>query len=183
MLDKKFTATPAAQQRDASWAARVRSQTANPEWLNGQKTEGFIIDEDSNDWYLRSGTDHKTELTERVKNYLEECIRRNIIELGNEKVRPINRSKLLESKTHLETKAAAWMRLHDKKELDVVINRNYVCGLNFDPQIQGDNGKTLPGCYQATSTILYQDQVMRVWILGQETPLIIRGTQKRKLKS
>ena len=178
MLDKAFTATPAPEQRDAHWAARVRSQTTNPEWQDkGEKTEGFIVDRKNNNWFLRSGTDHKTQLTKQIENYLEAYADRGLINLGDGETKVKNRKWLLKSATHVETKAAGWMRANNKKELDVVINRDYICGTDFTPNGKGVTGSSYPGCYQAVAAILRQGQIMRVWLIGQEKPIIIRGTQ------
>ena len=184
MLDKAFTATPAPDQRDAHWAARVRSQTTNPEWESEGKTEGFIVDEDSDNWFLRSGTDYRTELTGRINKYLEVLADTEKIDLGVKGtfLWRHNRSKLLESKTHVETKVAAWMRQSDRKEMDVVINRDYICGMNFAPHRPGSSSKDKPGCYQAAAAILWEDQLIRVWLTGYSQPIIVKGTCRRETK-
>ncbi len=78
---------------------------------------------------------------------------------------------LRRASTHVETKAATWARANDEPVIDVVVNRDYVCGRKYDPSRFAD----YPGCFQAVELILRRGQTMRVWITDAREPIVIHG--------
>ncbi|PZT77935.1 hypothetical protein DNK56_19955 [Streptomyces sp. AC1-42W] len=84
-----------------------------------------------------------------------------------------NFSTYADSAQHVEAKIAWEMRnrMEKGKVLHVVINKNYVC-----PRV---NRKGAMGCQQAVPAILYEDQVLCVWLPAAKTAVPLTGVVKR----
>ncbi|MBB4968768.1 DddA-like double-stranded DNA deaminase toxin [Saccharothrix violaceirubra] len=150
--------------RGAGWAERVRWEL--PAWDLGDKTEGKIYDESAKCWKLLSGVDRAESLTGEARYRVLKAIRDGLAP-GD----PKYAKGLGIAATHVETKAAVWARRTGRALVDVVTNRNYVCGQAYRPGISS----VTAGCAQAVRLILVKGQTMRVWCDGREVPLIIEG--------
>ena len=103
---------------------------------------------------------------------INKAIANGYLGLAGNKTYDFHKKKFEHAITHVETKVAMWAR--GKKELhiiDVVINRNYVCGERYQPKVE----RYPPGCLQAVKLILRKGRRMRVWRVGYLEPLIIEG--------
>ena len=162
------TPPPPVEQRDHEWAAQVGAQLT--EWERGQSTEALVFDTAGQDWQVNSGVD--AELTAAARAVIETMIADG--EVGTSPDVAANqaeRTALRRSALHAETKVAAWAVANGKRFVDVVTNRDLVCGDDYMP---GDR-ENPPGCVQAVAAILPTGYRMRVWLRGVATPLVIAG--------
>jgi len=166
------TPVPPPRDRDHEWAARIGDQLT--QWEVGGRTEALVFDADGNDWQVNSGVD--SELTAAASAVIEEMISAG--EIGASPDPSGNQSErtwLRQAKTHAEAKVAVWAAANGKKLVDVVTNRDIVCGDTYQP------GKRQypPGCAQVVAAILPAGHRMRVWRRGVAEPLVITGRGKK----
>jgi hypothetical protein len=162
------TPPPPVDQRDWEWVAQVGAQLT--EWAVGKATEALVFDNNGQDWQVNSGVD--AELTTAAKAVVENMIANG--EVGTSEDASANnfeRTTLRQAVTHAETKAAVWAVANGKQFVDVVTNRDFVCGQKYKP---GDRFRP-PGCAQAFAAILPVGYRMRVWRRGVAAPLVITG--------
>lgn len=81
------------------------------------------------------------------------------------------RTAIRRAAMHAETKAAVWAAANGKQFVDVVTNRDIVCGEDYEP----GNRRRPPGCAQAIAAILPVGYRVRVWRRGVAAPLVITG--------
>jgi hypothetical protein len=164
--------TPAVHDRDYVWAAQVGAQLI--EWREGKSTEALVFDADGQDWQVNSGVD--AELTAAAKAIVENMIVNGEVGTSSDAITNHGeRTGLRQSVTHAETKAAVWAAANGKRFIDVVTNRDYVCGEQYQP---GDRYRP-PGCLQAVAAILPTGCSMRVWRRDLATPLVITGRGRK----
>ncbi len=156
--------------RNSNWANRVRRGL--PEYRSREKTEGKLYDDSSHSWELVSGMDHQGKLTRVADEIIGEAIKAGFFNGAVRKFSRGHADMLRKAAAHVETKAAVWARQSSQRIIDVVTNRNYVCGKSYDP----NRFDAYPGCFQAVELILRKGQTMRVWTAGSSKPVIIRGT-------
>lgn len=160
--------TPPPDQRDYEWAAQVGAQLTA--WKRGGSTEALVFDVDGEDWQVNSGVD--AELTAAAKAVVKNMIANGEVGTSaNAATNIAERTLLQDAATHSETKAAVWAAANGKQFIDVVSNRDLVCGEDYLP---GDRDRP-PGCAQAVAAILPVGYRMRVWRRGRATPLVIKG--------
>jgi hypothetical protein len=166
------TPPPPVEQRDHEWAAQVGAQLT--EWERGQSTEALVFDVAGQDWQVNSGVD--AELTAAARAVIENMIAES--EVGTSPDIATNqaeRTALRRSALHAETKVAAWAAANGKRFVDVVTNRDLVCGQRYEPGVRSRQ----PGCAQAIEAILPVGYRMRVWRRGLATPMVIVGRGKK----
>ena len=159
---------PPVHQRDYEWAAHVGAQLT--EWERGRSTEALVFDVDGQDWQVNSGVDAK--LTAAASTMVENMIANG--EVGTSADMATNRGEwtgLRKAVTHAETKAAIWAVATGKRFVDVVTNREFVCGQKYEP----GNRLRPPGCAQAVAAILPVGYTMRVWRRGVAAPFVVTG--------
>ncbi|MEV6607154.1 DddA-like double-stranded DNA deaminase toxin [Kutzneria sp. NPDC051319] len=159
---------PPVDLRDREWAAHVGAQLT--EWKWGKATEALVFDTTGQDWQVNSGVD--AELTAAARAVVEGMIRSGEVGASSDPI--VNhgeRTALRQAVTHAETKAAVWAAAKGKEVVDVVTNRDFVCGQKYVP---GDRFR-LPGCVQAIAAILPAGYSMRVWRRGVAAPFVIAG--------
>ena len=162
------TPAPPPEERDYEWAAQVGQQLTT--WQRGMTTQALVFDAAGQDWQVNSGVD--AGLTAATKPVIEDMIATGEIAATDDPVaNQAERTGVRQAVTHAETKAAAWAAANGKKLVDVVINRDIVCGQTYRP---GDR-QNPPGCAQVIAAILPRGHTMRVWRRGAATPLVITG--------
>jgi SCP1.201-like deaminase len=166
------TPVPPAHARDHEWAGQVGAQLT--QWQRGKPTEALVFDAAGNDWQVNSGVD--AALTAAASAVIEEMISAGAVGTSADTAaNHAERTWLRRAKTHAETKAAVWAAANGKKFVDVVTNRNMVCGEEYEP----GNRYRPPGCAQAVEAILPAGYTMRVWRQGMAEPLIITGRGRK----
>ncbi len=166
------TPAPPPDQRDHGWAAQVGAQLT--EWKEGKPTEALVFDTAGQDWQVNSGVD--VELTTAAEAVIESMIAdRDVGASANLTANIGERTALRDAASHAETKAAVWAVANGKQLIDVVTNRDYVCGDTYKP------GHRLnpPGCAQAVAAILPVGYRMRVWRRGVAAPFVITGRGRK----
>jgi hypothetical protein len=159
---------PPAGQRDEVWAAGIGAQLA--EFAEGRSTEALVFDAAGQDWQVNSGVDPA--LTAAAEAAIERMIANGEVGASaNAVTNNAERTAVRRAATHAETKAAVWAAANGKQDIDVVTNRDFVCGDTYKP---GDR-QNPPGCAQAVAAILPIGYRMRVWRRGVAVPLVIMG--------
>ncbi|WP_273937186.1 DddA-like double-stranded DNA deaminase toxin [Kutzneria chonburiensis] len=126
------------------------------------------------DWQVNSGVDPA--LTAAARQVIERMIANGEVGTsGNAVTDSAERTAMRDAASHAETKAAVWAAANGKKDVDVVTNRDFVCGDDYAP----GNRRKPPGCAQAAAAILPAGYRMRVWRRGVAKPLVIRGRGKK----
>ena len=159
---------PPVHRRDHEWAAHVGAQLTY--WQIGKATEALVFDVEGRDWQVNSGVDR--ELTAAASTVVENMIANGEVGTSPDVVtNQSERTALRQAVTHAETKAAVWAAANGKRFVDVVTNRDFVCGEQYQP---GDRERP-PGCAQAVAAILPDGYRMRVWRRDLATPFVIAG--------
>ncbi|MBB5897044.1 DddA-like double-stranded DNA deaminase toxin [Kutzneria kofuensis] len=163
---------PPVDQRDWEWAAQVGAQLT--EWKEGHSTEALVFDAAGQDWQVNSGVD--TELTAAARVVAETMIANGDVgTAGDAATNQAERTAVRRAATHAETKAAVWAAANGKQFVDVVTNRDFVCGDDYAPGV----ARKPPGCAQAVAAILPIGYSMRVWRRGVAEPFVIMGAARR----
>ncbi|GAA2666072.1 MULTISPECIES: DddA-like double-stranded DNA deaminase toxin [Actinosynnema] len=158
------------EDRTSTWARRV--QRGLPTYAKRDKTAGMFYNDSSQSWELLSGTDHRGGLTRKARQHISRMTSKGFFDDKPPTTKSHHSLKLTHASTHVEVKAAVWARDSGQSVVDVVINRRYVCGDDYDPTVPEKH----PGCLQAVESILKHGQVMRVWrVGGAGEPVVIRG--------
>jgi hypothetical protein len=166
------TPAPPPDQRDHYWAAQVGAQLTT--WERGKATEALVFDTAGHDWQVNSGVD--ADLTAAATVVIETMITDGEVGTSTDVIgNHSERSALRRAAAHAETKAAVWAAAHGKQFVDVVTNRDYVCGEDYTPGVR----ETPPGCAQAVAAILPAGFRMRVWRRGLPTPFVITGRGRK----
>lgn len=122
------------------------------------------------DWQVNSGVD--ATLTAAAETVIESMIADGEVGASANFATNIGeRTAVRDAASHAETKAAVWVAANGKQFVDVVTNRDFVCGQTYRP---GDR-LNLPGCAQVVAAILPVGHTMRVWRRGVPTPFVIAG--------
>ncbi|ACU40850.1 DddA-like double-stranded DNA deaminase toxin [Actinosynnema mirum] len=154
------------EDRTSTWARRV--QRGFPRYTVGAKTAGMFYNAGSQSWELLSGVDHRGGLTRKASQHISRMLSSGFFDGKPLDTKSDHLRMLNYTSTHVETKAAIWARDSDQETIDVVTNRNYVCGESYDP----DDVDEPPGCYQAVESVLREGQTMRVWTTDPENRVI-----------
>lgn len=143
-------------------------------WKEGRSTEALVFDTAGRDWQVNSGVD--AELTAAAEEAIETMIANGEVGASaNVATNSGERTAIRYAASHAETKAAVWAAANGKRFVDVVLNRDYVCG---DAHKLGDR-RNPPGCVQAVAAILPVGSRMRVWRRGLTAPLVITGRGRK----